>query len=116
MRSNPGVMFVLGLVIGGIGVWGLMSTQGPQVEVIEGVGFASFDYDALAIDDHSFGLTPEWKHKGTWNASWPPECVPAAGEGDHVPLRIGVMYVPPSEDAAGRDVVTWIDCHTSGIE
>lgn len=113
-RIHPAWVFVAGLVIGGIAT-AVVVSEPPSVEVIEGVGFASSDYDAIAIENESYAMTPEWRQGGTWNDSWPPRCV-SNDSSEPRPLRMGIVYAEPAFDAPGSYRVAWLDCNTSGIE
>lgn len=109
-------MLILGLVVGAAVMWGIQEKSGAEVTVREGPAFASGSYEAIAVDGQSYSLLPPWKKNGIWNDTWPPECVPTAGEQDPRPVRLGYVRVEPHGDADGGEVVAWIDCDDSGLD
>lgn len=113
MRIHPAAALLVGIVIGVSAMWALGRSQLAAVSVIEGEGFASSDYDALAVAGESYALTPPWQVQGTWHTSWPPDCLPT-GEDEPISMRVGIVEVERDEEGHGGSQVAWLRCGVGG--
>lgn len=119
-RRKEWQVFALGLVAGalllGLGSHYFGPALSPPVNVLEG-RTNGVNYDGSAIGFDGSGLAGEgfvvagaqWRQDGgPWEATMP-TCLQPSSSGQRVTL--GVVQVPPVDDAPGRSVVVWLVCH-----
>jgi hypothetical protein len=115
------VMLIVGIAIGALAVWGFTSLWGmtsPSVTpyIVEGYSNGA-NYDGTTIGVTQEGGLPgevyviagaKWREfGGPWHDSGTPPSLAQPNTGQKV--RLGIVYVKPTQEALGGPVVAWIE-------
>jgi hypothetical protein len=116
MRLGPRlevlVAFVLGIALGAIITWAVVSSSGARVHIVEGhVSSVNVDGTAIGIAENNEGYIiagARWRvGNGPWNETFP-TCLEPLTSGQKV--RLGVVNATAVDNAPGGTVVVWLEC------
>ena len=107
---------VIGMIIGGLVTWAVVSSGDPEPQVLEGYTTAvNADGTAIGLSEQSGGAGEGYVIAGaTWRGvggAWHdtfPTCLEPQSSGNRV--RLGILQTEPTEDGPGRPVVVWLQC------
>lgn len=116
------VMLLVGIAIGALAVlgfsslWGVPSLLGVRPCIVEGYSNgANYDGTAIGVSKELGGpgegyviAGAKWREfGGSWHDSGTPPSLAQPNTGQKV--RLGVVYVKPTQEAFGGPVVAWIE-------
>lgn len=114
------VAFFLGIALGGIITWAVVSSSDAKVHIVEGhVSSVNVDGTAIGLSKNNSENNEVvevyiiagamWRTgSGPWNQTFPTCLEPLTG-GQKV--RLGIVNAAPTDNAFGRpNVVVWLEC------
>jgi len=110
-RFAPFLAFALGVALGAIIAWAVVSSSGARVHVVEGqVASVNSTGTAFSLVNSTEGyrIGTYWQMgAGPWNDTLP-TCLEPLTSGQKI--RFGVINFAPTDNAFGGSVVVWVQC------
>lgn len=106
------VTFVLGIALGAIVTWAVVSSGDARVHIVEGhVSSVNWDGTAISLAENNEGYIiagATWRTgSGPWNETFP-TCLEPLTSGQKV--KLGIVNAAATDGAFGRSVVVWLEC------
>ena len=116
IRWRLAFVFVIGIAIGAVALWGYYNEQGIRPYIVEGYSTGSnSEGTALGVstepggegESYAIGGARWREFDGPWHDSGAPPSLAQPNTGQRV--RLGVVKIAPAYQAPGGPIVVWIE-------